>query len=176
MSKILAWGECQAYARKYSDDSTKGTTWTKFDIPVSDSTSLETTEGDKTEATVEGGEIEAVRRAKNKYTLSFEERVGKDYSYKLTDKDGIVEGEFEVVLVPKENAGAPTLYIPKAYASITDSYTSADGVKIKYSFDALKNDLSFGQVVWGTAVEGDNGVTSFTAFKDSTKKNLLDAE
>lgn len=173
MSKILSWGECQPYARKYGDDGAKGTSWIKFDIPVSDSTSLETTEGDKTEATVEGGEIEAVRRAKNKYVLAFEERMGKGYIYKLSDKDGIVEGEYEVVLIPKENASAPALYIPKAYASVTDSYTSADGTKIKYSFDALKNGLGFGQVVWGTAEKDSDSVTSFKAYKDAASTNLI---
>lgn len=175
MSKILSWGACQPYARKYGSDGSKGAEWVKFDVPVEDSTSLDTTEGDKTEATVEGGDNEAVRRSKNKYALSFEERMGAGYKYKFPESDGIVDGEFEFLLVPTENEGAPSLYLPKASATVSDSYTSADGAKIKYTFDALKNDAGYGQVVWGTATIADGKPTKFEALKDEkeTKDNLL---
>lgn len=175
MSKILSWGACQPYARKYGSDGAKGTEWVKFDVPAEDSTSLETTEGDKTEATVEGGDNEAVRRSKNKYALSFEERMGAGYKYKLDEADGIVDGEFEFLLVPTENENAPALYIPKASATVSDSYTSADGTKVKYTFDALKNDGAYGQVVWGTATITGGNPTKFEALKDTSesKTNLL---
>lgn len=175
MSKILSWGACQPYARKYSSDGTKGTDWITFDVPAEDSTSLETTEGDKTEATVEGGDNEAVRRSKNKYALSFEERMGKGYQYKVNETDGIVDGEYEFLLVPTENDGAPALYIPKSSATVSDSYTSADGTKVKYNFDALKNDTDYGQVIWGAATVVGGKPTKFEAIKDEneTKANLL---
>lgn len=178
MSKILNWGECLVLARKYADNGSKGSAWTAFDTPVESSTTLETTEGDKTEATVEGGDNEAVRRAKNKYALSLEERMGAGYTYKLDDEDGVIDGEYEVLVVPKEYATAPSMYIPKASASVSDSYNSADGTKLKYTFDALKNDLTsenkkLGQVIWGTVTISGNDPTSFTAFKDTKNTNLL---
>lgn len=177
MSKILNWGECAVFARKYNGD-TKGSEWIAFDTPVESSTTLETTEGEKTEATVEGGDNEAVRRAKNKYALSLEERMGAGYKYKLDDEDGVIDGEFEVLVVPKEYATAPSMYIAKASAAVSDSYNSGDGTKLKYTFDALKNNLTadskkLGQVIWGTATLTSNKPSKFVAFKDSKSTDLL---
>ena len=185
MSKILSWGQCDIFVRKYNGTS-KGSAWLKFDTPVQDSTSLETTEGDKTEAKVEGGENEAVRHAKNTYALRWEERIGAGHQDTVEDLDGIIAGEFEVLLFPTENPSAPALYIPIADGSATDSYTSADGTKKAYTFDAVKNSVKvgesgsqkdLGQVAWGTAtLDPSSGLpTSFTAFKDPkvSKDNLL---
>lgn len=180
MSKILNWGECFVFVRKYTKENKRGDKWTVFDTPVENSTSLETTEGNKTEATVEGGSNEAVRRAKNKYALSFEERMGANYEYKITDDDGVIDGEFEVLVAPKEYVTAPSMYIPRSTAAVSDSYSSADGTKLKYTFDALKNDLkagsvNAGQVVWGTVTLSEGVPETFEAFKDKTepKANML---
>lgn len=188
MSKILGWGECNIFTRKYSGSS-KGSTWVKWDLPVEGSTTLDTTEGQKTEAKTEGGENEAVRKAKNTYALSFEVRVGGGFSYKENDNDGVIDGEFEVIVIPTESASAPALYIEKATASATGSYNSADGIKQKYTFNALKNNtkvgansnIPIGQVTFGTytlVAAGETGAgnpATFTAFKDdaTTKTNLL---
>lgn len=188
MSKILSWGASDIWARKYNGTS-KGTNWVKFDAAVEGSVQLETTEGDKTEAKVEGGENEAVRRSRNTYSLSLQERVGAAFTYKIPDVDGIVDGEWEVLLKPTENSTAPALYIPKATASTSDSYTSADGTIHTTRFDALKNDVTVGasgsevqvgQIVWGSCTYGTTGATegkpnTFNAYKDpeTTKTNLL---
>lgn len=185
MSKILSWGQCDVFVRQYNGTS-KGSTWVAFDTPVEDSTSLETTEGDKTEAKVEGGENEAVRKAKNTYALTFEQRIGAGHTDKIPDTDGVITGEFEVLLFPTENPIAPALYIPVSSGSATDTYTSADGTKKAYTFDALKNTvkvgatgskINLGQIAWGTAtLDGTTGLPiSFTAYKDpqTTKENLL---
>lgn len=185
MSKILSWGQCDIFVRQYNGTS-KGSTWLKFDTPVEGSTSLETSEGDKTEAKVEGGENEAVRHAKSTYALKWEERIGAGHTDTVEDLDGIIAGEFEVLLFPTENPTAPALYIPVADGSATDSYTSADGTKKAYTFDAVKNSVKvgatgakkdLGQVAWGSAtLDGTTGLpTAFYAFKDpqTTKENLL---
>ena len=188
MSKILAWGECKVFTRKYSG-SNKGSSWVDWGLPVEGSTTLDTTEGSKIEAKTEGGENEAVRRAKNTYALSFELRVGGDFAYKEVDNDGIIDGEFEVLVIPIESASAPALYIAKATASATGTYNSSDGIKQKYTFDALKNgvkvgtnsNIEIGQVTFGNYTLVAAGETNagkpdtFTAFKDdaSTKTNLL---
>ena len=183
MSKILGWGECNVFTRKYNG-SLVGSSWDKWDLPVEGSTTLDTTEGQKTEAKTEGGENEAVRKAKNTYTLSFEVRVGGDFTYNVVDNDGIIDGEFEVLVIPTENVEAPALYINRASAAATGTYNSADGIKQKYTFDALKNnvkvgtnsDKPIGQVTFGNYVLNAQGMPiSFTAFKDdaTTKTNLL---
>lgn len=188
MSKILSWGACDIFARKYNGSS-KGSEWVKFDAAVEGSVQLETTEGDKTEAKVEGGENEAVRRSRNTYSLSLQERIGAGFTYKINDVDGIIDGEWEVVLKPTENTTAPALYIPKASATASDTYTSADGTMHTTRFDALKNDVTVGasgsevqvgQIVWGNCILATTGANAgkpdaFNAFKDpeTTKTNLL---
>lgn len=181
MSKILNWGQCDIFVRKYNGE-TKGTAWTKFDTPAEGSTTLETTDGEKTEAKIEGGENEAVRRAKNTYALKFDERVGANWTAPIDDVDGVIDGEYEALLYPTENPTAPALYIAKSSASASDTYSSADGTKKTYTLDALKNSIEvgktgakkpLGQIAWGTAVLTNDAPTSFTAFKDESKTNLL---
>jgi hypothetical protein len=164
----LAWGACSGFARKYADDGTKGTEWVKFTTIVEDSATLDTTEGDKTEATIEGGDVEAVRYTKNKYALSFEERMGSKHSNKLSAVDGVVSGTYEFVLIPTENANAPGIYIPRANAAVSESYTAADGIKEKYTFDALKNDLGskYGKVIFGIGTLTGGAPASFCSFDD----------
>ena len=184
MSKILGWGECEIFTRLYNGD-TKGTEWHSWGTPVENSTTLDTTEGTKTEAKVEGGENEAVRKAKNTYALSYEKRIGGDFAYDVDDNDGVIDGIFEVLVIPTESKDAPALYIAKANASATGTYNSADGIKQKYTFDALKNginvgtkkDKPIGQVTFGNYVMTGGKPTSFTAFKDdaSSKTNLIAA-
>lgn len=183
MSKILSWGAVDIYARKYNGSSV-GSTWVKFDAAVEGSVSLETTEGDKTEAKVEGGELEAVRRSRSTYALSLQERIGAGFTYAIDDTDGIIDGEWEVVLKPTENATAPAMYIPKATASASDSYSSADGTIHTTKFDALKNTVKVGpsgsqfdagQVIWGECTITTDAPTAFYAYKDtaSSKANLI---
>lgn len=185
MSKILSWGQCDIFVRKYNGTS-KGSTWLKFPTPADGSTSLDTTEGDKTEAKVEGGENEAVRHAKSTYALKWDERIGAGHTDVINDNDGVIDGEYEVLLFPTENPTAPSLYIPIADGHASDTYTSADGAKKTYTFDAVKNSVQvgasgskipLGQIAWGTAtLDGTTGLpTTFTAFKDpqTTKENLL---
>ena len=191
MSKILNWGECAIFTRKYADPSkgTRGTTWSKWDTPAEGTTTLETTEGDKTEAKVEGGENEAVRKGKNTYALNYAIRMGANHVDTIDDTDGVIEGEYEVIVAPMEDKDAPAMYIPKSSASCTDSYNSAEGTQKAYTFDALKNDVKVnssasgtadkpvGQVVWGSVnLDGTSGLpTSFTAYKDAktSKTNLI---
>lgn len=190
MSKILSWGECRVFARKWNG-TTKGTTWKAFDVPAEGTTNLETTAGEKIEAKVEGGENEAVRRKKNTYALSFNVRLGAGYEPPFADEDGTIEGEYEVLLVPMEDTSAPALYINKAELSASDSFNSTDGAVVTYTFDALKNEVTvaaassgtskvrIGQCCWGTATidSSTNLPTKFEAMKDkaTTKTNLLAA-
>ncbi len=173
----LSWGACKGYARKYNGTA-KGTEWIKFETIVEGSTNLDVTEGDKTEATIEGGEVEAVRRAKNKYAIVFEERVGNGHVNKLDAVDGVVDGTFEFVIVPTESTGAAAIYLPKCNASVLESYTSEEGIKEQYTFSALKNDVTdtkgkeLGQAILGIATLTAGVPSAFNPFQDS-EKNLL---
>ena len=68
---MLSWGKCKIWIGKLGDSDTPPSSWTEVPTPVENSTVLTGTKGDKTEAKVEGGEVEAVKYGKNTYTLTF---------------------------------------------------------------------------------------------------------
>lgn len=162
---ILSWGKPGLYIKRLGTTSTSqeseddnidasGTTvqtdkWIKLPDPVEDSTQLETTKGNKTEAKVEGGENEAVRYAKNTYALTFNIRAAAGRKKFVADSDGIIDGEYSLVLVP-ENPEAPGLKIDRGTLSVEDTWTSADGGIWAYTLDALKPENG-DQVKWGKA-------------------------
>ena len=126
-----------------------------FDTPVDGSTQLSSEKGDKMEALVEGGEPEAVKYKRGKYTLEFQIRIGKGRlpnSAKMIDgTDGVVPGEWQVTLTPEDSSeGAPGFTIPKCVCSYTDTYSSSDGIIRTYTFDSLKPDTG-NQIVWNSA-------------------------
>lgn len=182
MSKVLAWGECNIFTRKYNG-ATKGTAWKKWAIPAEGSTTLTTTEGQKTEAKVEGGENEAVRKAKNTYALVFDIRIGANHTFEVDDVDGVIDGEYEVIVQATENADAPALYMAKANLSSATDYNSTDGGKTSYTADALKNQKevttsegkkALGQVAWGEVALGEDGMPStFKPYRDTQKADVL---
>lgn len=62
----ISWGRPKIEVKKVGESE-----WKVFATPVEDSTQLETTQGDKLEAKIEGGENEAVRYKSNTYQLTF---------------------------------------------------------------------------------------------------------
>lgn len=133
---ILAWGECDVLVKNISTKAV-APPWKVLHKPVEDSTSLEPTQGDKTEALVEGGEREAVRYKKNTYALSLQVRVAPGVPLVLEDEDGVVEDQYSVVVIPK-NQKALGIYIERAEANILKRYSSADGITAEYTFDVLR--------------------------------------
>lgn len=149
MSKVLSWGKCSVTATPISGTGYNSTAPIIFDTIVEGSTSMEPSQGDKTEAKIEGGAVEAAKYGANGYTLSFQERIGSEDSLKLTNHNGVVNGEFKVTIVP-ENSAAKTVRINKASANVQLSYSSADGLIATYSFTALDNgDAEMVEVVTG---------------------------
>lgn len=123
-----------------------------FPTPVDGSTSLSSEKGDKMEALVEGGEPEAVKYKRGKYTLEFQIRIGKDRlpnSDKMIDgNDGVVSGEWKVTLTAEDSGeGAPGFTIPRCVCSYTDTYSSSDGIIRTYTFDSLKPETG-NQILW----------------------------
>ena len=159
---IISWGiptiKATPYGTPVSGQSEGGT----FPTPVEGTTQLSSEKGDKMEALVEGGEPEAVKYKRGKYTLEFQIRLGDgrvdaegaveeslDNDLALIDgTDGVVVGEWEVELTPEDAAqGAPGFKIPRAVCSYTDNYSSADGIIRTYTFDSLKVEGS-AQILW----------------------------
>lgn len=136
MSVTLSWGKCTVSVKSLTDSDA---VWTAFTTPVEDSTTLETEEGDKLEAKIEGGENEAVKYKKSTYTLDFETRQAPEREDPITGEDGVVEGEYAVLIVPEDDS-AYNVYIPRAACSIQKSFTAEEGIKYAYHFDALVPD------------------------------------
>lgn len=167
MGVVLSWGEPTLFTKKKGEQ-----TWKKVDYtPVEGSTTLETTEGTKTEAKVEGGENEAVRYAKNTYVLNTQFRYAEGRTRPIQTEDGLTTDQYSLILIP-ENIAAPALYIENSNVHSTDSYTSADGGMIQYKFDALKATKG-DQIKWGTAkLDGSSNLpTSFIELGGS--ENLI---
>jgi len=121
----------------------KGIGETTFDFfllptPAEDSTNLTGTQGDKTEATIEGGEAEATKYKAATFELTMNVRMaidGTNYRYLpdplyssegLADHSEYTKSNVAVVLIPDEEA-APGFFCPDCTVSIMESYTAADG-------------------------------------------------
>ncbi len=161
---VLSWGKPSIYVGKL--DGSNAVTYKKWYTPVLDSTQLETTKGDKSEAKIEGGENEAVRYAKNTYALTLSIRAAKGRKKPVSDSDGIVAGEYSLILVP-EDPTAPGLKIDRATISVEDTWSAADGGTWAYTFDALKP-ATGDQVKWGVAtVSGTDETPTISFVEDS---------
>ena len=113
--------------------------WTELDTPVENSTSLETTEGEKTEALDEGGSVVDTRKKKNKYSLKFSLFEKKNKEKPIADEDGVINTEYAIRLTP-EDTSTKGFIIKKASVSYQYTYTTADGGRHVYTFDALQPD------------------------------------
>lgn len=151
---LLSWGKPNIYVKDLDETGAKVR---KLYVPVEDSTSCETSEGDKTEAKIEGGSIEDVMYKKSTYSLSCEIRLFTGRKKPFDDKDGVVAHNYEVWLQPAENEKGYGLHISKASVSVTTSYTSADGIKQTIKFDALENDSTTQLEVGTVSVTGTEG-------------------
>lgn len=156
---LLSWGKPTIITKPEG-----GSKYRKLHTPVEGSTSLDTTEGDKTEAKIEGGEIEDVRYNKSTYQLKFQIRGIKGGKKPFSEKDGIVAGNHSFWVVPEDPA-CPGIQIQKAHVSVKTSFTAADGVLYDVTVDALSNDAGDAQCQFGTATPTESsGNISAVAF------------
>lgn len=158
---ILSWGKPRIFVKALID----GGVLRELPTPVDDSTNLETTEGDKTEAKIEGGEIEAVRYDKSTYKLSMQIRMKAGSKMPFPNKDGLVNDNYEVTVAP-ENAEAYGFVMKEAHVSVKTSYTTNDGILVDVAFDALSNQAGDPQCEFGmvelTESEGKVTAIKFT--------------
>lgn len=133
---IISWGIPKITVKSTTSSGQAIVFWT----PVEDTTKLSTEKGDKLEALIEGGEPEAIKYKRGKYTLEFQVRLGDSHNkWQIDGVDGVVEGEWSVELEPEDFAnGAPGFKMPKSICSYEDSYSSADGIIRTYTFESLK--------------------------------------
>lgn len=142
---VIGWGKPRIFVKRI-DAGNEGT-WKEVPIPVEDSTTLETTKGDKTEAKLEGGSNEDVKYGANTYALAYTIRVAKSKEQPFEQNDGYVAGEYAVALQP-EDPKVPGFMIDKSVVSAEDGFSTSEGGTIIYTHDALKP-TNGNQVKWG---------------------------
>lgn len=156
---VIGWGKPTLLVK---DLDTPNAKWRILPTPVENSTTLETTKGDKVEAKIEGGENEDVRYNRNTYALNFSIRAAKGRKKPFAELDGIITHNYAVAVQP-EDPDVPGLYMEKTQMSLADSWTSADGGTYAYTADALKKDINTKQLKWGVISfnNADGNVTNF---------------
>ena len=157
---ILSWGKPRIFVKKLDASGTSTYEYRELPTPVDDSTTLETTEGDKTEAKIEGGEVEAVRYDRSTYKLSMQIRMKAGSEMPFANEDGLVNDNYELVVAP-ENPAAYGIRMVEANVAVKTSYSTNDGVMVDVSFDALKSGNSEQCEIGTVAVTGDGSTTPF---------------
>ncbi len=135
---ILSWGKPTLETTpSIGGEPAASADWKQLPTPKEDSTQLNTTKGQEKKATEEGGELVDIRYGKNEAELTFELFVKKGEERPFTDSDGLVAGEHAIRLIPEDEA-CEGLLIERAIVSAEQTYTSADGITLKYTFKAVK--------------------------------------
>lgn len=140
--KKLMWGlALLAIAKKSSSGYGD---FKKFPEIVEGSLSLVTTKGEKKEAKVEGGGVEAVKYSKNTYGLEASFRRGLDASDNVIKlpfeddlSDGVVDGVYYLRVQPEDKT-AGGISVKEVVITTEDTHTSADGAIVKVTFDFIK--------------------------------------
>lgn len=145
----ISWGKPTIFIGAAGSDplttaNTSGTyAYSLLRTPVEDSTNLTGNQGDKTEATIEGGEAEATQFKAATFELTMNVRMAIDsvnnedvyrrlppaFYKEVTGNDAYKEytaSDIAVVLIP-EAEDAPGFYCPSCSVSIMETYTAADG-------------------------------------------------
>lgn len=139
--KKLMWGKALiAIAKKnasgYGD-------FKLFPEMVENSTNLATTKGEKKEAKVEGGGVEAVRYGLNAYALTADYRRGtvngKMVEFPFEELDGTVEGTYALRVQPEDKT-VGGITVMEVLISTEDTFTASDGAIKKVTFDFIKPD------------------------------------
>lgn len=157
----IGWGKPKIEVKKAG-----GATWSEFASPVENTTQLETTQGEKLEAKVEGGENEAVKYKSNTYQLTFQVRQAPEREDPIEHVDGVVKDEYSVRVTP-ENTGAIGVVIDRSAVNVQTSFSSSEGLVNTYTFDVLKPQE--GSQVKLKVIGEDGGVEAASAQTAATK-------
>lgn len=133
----LDWGKVKVVIDKDKSESA-----ITIEDVVDGSTSLQTTQGDKTEAKIEGGEVIATRYQRNKYSLQFQE-YGQP---SIEDLDGVVPGIHSVTLINCDSGEDKEVFTIQAVINVQPGYTSQYGTVTQYTCDAVRQ--QGGSIIW----------------------------
>lgn len=146
MAKAISWGKPGIYIGATGQTLGNSSVFELLATPVEDSTQLTGQQGDKTEATIEGGEAEATKYNAATFELAMNVRMALEDTNKHRilplemygkipagqtgagnpDINSYTKSSVAVVLIPEE-PNAPGFYCPSCTVTITETYTAADG-------------------------------------------------
>lgn len=134
---VIGWGKPTIAIGQRGASNAAPSRWSVIDYVKENTTSLNVTKGEKKEARIEGGEAEAVKYGANSYEFSFEVRDAVGRPLPFTAVNGIVSGEWAVVMQP-EDATATGLQMDNCVLSVEESFSSEDGLVYKITASVLK--------------------------------------
>lgn len=139
---VISWGKPTIHVAVTTTGNQATTGWITLPTPVQNSTTLNTTAGTTTEAKEEGGGLVDSRQEKSTFALEFELFVKKPTGNTTTadlpiaDIDGVITDNYSLVLIP-EDTNCIGIRMDKCSVAAEKSYSSEDGIKVKYTFTAL---------------------------------------
>lgn len=140
--KKLMWGKAlSAIAKKKDDGSYEA--FNRLPECVENALQLNTTKGERKEAKVEGGSLEAVKYNHNTYGLAMQFRRGVvngkqvTFPFEKDELDGVVEGIYALRVQPEDKTSGG-LSVMDCVISTEDTYTAADGAIKVVNFDFIK--------------------------------------
>lgn len=139
MSK-LSWGKPLVEFTKSvngAPSTEPAAVWTAFSEIKEGTAQLTVEEGEKVQATEEGGEVIDTRVKKNKYIFELQLFAKKGDEKPIEDADGIISENYAVRLTPEDNACEGFL-IENATVTLQETWNAADGKLWLYRFSAIK--------------------------------------
>ena len=143
---VLSWGKPTIKISKL-DNNGDPTTWIDIDNPKEDTTTLATTQGDKLEATGEGGAQVDVMYKRSTYELNFTLFQAKNKTKPVADDDGVITGVYAIKVQP-EDKDLEGIRIDKASLSCQDSWDAQGGGLWQYTASVLVPDDNSTQIKW----------------------------
>lgn len=137
MAISISWGKVKLALGKRGANNANPTRWDVIDYIVEGTTALNVSKGEKKEAKIEGGEVEAVRYSANSYELVFDVRLAPGRTLPFVDADGLVTGEWVIVLQP-EDPTALGYQFDNCVLSTEDSFSSDGGMILKVTASIVK--------------------------------------
>lgn len=135
---VLSWGKNLIQHTASVDGAPAANAeWVDLPTPKEDTTKLTPEAGKEVVATEEGGDVVDSRRGKNSYTFEFEVFVKKGEKRPFDDDDGVITGEHALRNIPEDDE-CEGILIDRCTLSAEQSYSTADGIIMKYSAKVLK--------------------------------------
>lgn len=134
---IITWGKPKIEFAKVIPAGTQPTTFTLMPIQEENSVILSTNQATPAELWGEGHELVARKEMKPTYILTMDVFIANGEERPIPLVEGIVEDNYAVKLTP-EGTGKKGFLFKNSQVSAEESWSSAKGSMVRYTFTALK--------------------------------------